>query len=169
MDLKAHDVRVLRAQVAMFSRRRMSKYLHVQNSFPDQLAFLGWKVIDQSRGFIPTDPSISLRTSFREWILPDVFRTAVRALNRTQHDPLCLKNGWFCLQRKCMMAPATIIDYLIVHELCHFRYSDHTDGLWNEVDKVIPKYYERKEWLKRNGAVMDCEVQGLLLSMQRAY
>lgn len=61
----------------------MSEYLHVEKPFLDQLAALGWTVIDQGQGFIPTDPSASLRGSFREWLLPEVFREAVRAINRT--------------------------------------------------------------------------------------
>ena len=54
-----------------------------------------------------------------------------------------------------MMAPQTIIDYIVVHEPCHFHHLDHTDAFWNEVDKVIPKYSERKEWLRVNGAGLD--------------
>ena len=61
----------------------MSEYLHVEKPFLDQLAMLGWKVIDQGQGIIPSDPSLSLRDTFREWLLPEVFREAVRALNRT--------------------------------------------------------------------------------------
>jgi hypothetical protein len=29
------------------------------------------------------------------------------------------------------------------------------EAFWNEVDKVMPGYLERKEWLKQNGAAMD--------------
>ncbi len=61
----------------------MSEYLHVEKPFLDQLAALGWTVIDQGLGFIPSDPAASLRGSFREWLLPEVFREAVRAINRT--------------------------------------------------------------------------------------
>lgn len=61
----------------------MSEYLHVEKPFLDQLGALGWTVIDQGQGFIPSDPTISLRGSFREWVLPEVFREAVRAINRT--------------------------------------------------------------------------------------
>jgi type I restriction enzyme R subunit len=61
----------------------MSEYLHVEKPFLDQLAALGWTVIDQGQGFIPTDPTVSLRDTFREWLLPDVFRDAVRAINTT--------------------------------------------------------------------------------------
>ena len=61
----------------------MSEYLHVEKPFLDQLSVLGWKVVDQGQGFIPSDPATSLRGSFREWMLPEVFREAVRAINRT--------------------------------------------------------------------------------------
>lgn len=61
----------------------MSEYLHVEKPFLDQLATLGWTVIDQGQGLIPSDPTASLRGIFREWLLPDVFRTAVRSLNLT--------------------------------------------------------------------------------------
>jgi len=56
---------------------------------------------------------------------------------------------------KCMMAPPRIIDYILVHELCHMHVKNHSDAFWNEVDKIMPDYRERKEWLKRNGAGLD--------------
>lgn len=59
----------------------MSEYFHVEEPFLDQLAALGWTVIDQGPGAVPTDPARSLRGSFREWLLPQVFREAVRAIN----------------------------------------------------------------------------------------
>jgi type I restriction enzyme R subunit len=61
----------------------MSEYLHVEKPFLDQLAALGWTVIDQGQGFIPFDPTVSLRDTFREWLLTEVFRNAVRNINRT--------------------------------------------------------------------------------------
>jgi predicted metal-dependent hydrolase len=67
----------------------------------------------------------------------------------------CSPLGKLSFHWKCMMAPQTIIDYIIVHELCHFHHLDHTDAFWNELDKVMPNYRERKEWLKVNGAGLD--------------
>jgi type I restriction enzyme R subunit len=61
----------------------MSEYFHVEKPFLDQLAALGWTVVDQGHSLIPSDPAASLRGSFREWLLPEVFRSAVRSLNRT--------------------------------------------------------------------------------------
>jgi predicted metal-dependent hydrolase len=67
----------------------------------------------------------------------------------------CSPSGNLAFHWKCMMAPPTIIDYIIVHELCHFHHRDHSEAFWNEVDKVMSNYRERKEWLKKNGAAMD--------------
>lgn len=67
----------------------------------------------------------------------------------------CSPAGALAFHWKCMMAPQTIVDYIVVHELCHFYHRDHTDAFWNEVDKVIPDYRERKEWLRKNGAGLD--------------
>ncbi len=67
----------------------------------------------------------------------------------------CSPIGNLAFHWKCMMAPQTIIDYIVVHELCHLRHRDHTDAFWNEVDKVMPGYRERKEWLRKNGAGLD--------------
>ena len=67
----------------------------------------------------------------------------------------CGAGGALSFHWKCVMAPPTIVDYLVVHELCHFLHRDHTDAFWNEVDKVLPEYRERKNWLRTNGAGLD--------------
>lgn len=60
----------------------MSEYTEVEQPFLQQLAALGWTVIDQGQG-IPQNPQASLRPNFRQWLLPEVFDQAVRHLNRT--------------------------------------------------------------------------------------
>ena len=67
----------------------------------------------------------------------------------------CLPSGGLHFHWKCLMAPLTVIDYIVVHELCHLRHRDHSDAFWNEVDKVLPQYRERKEWLRQRGANLD--------------
>lgn len=67
----------------------------------------------------------------------------------------CTTEGRLQFHWKCMMAPATVIDYIVVHELCHLRHRDHSVAFWNEIDKVLPNYTERKEWLRRHGARLD--------------
>ena len=67
----------------------------------------------------------------------------------------CSKVNALSFNWKCMMAPPKIIDYIIVHELCHIHQRNHSDMFWNEIDKVMPDYRERKDWLKNNGANLD--------------
>lgn len=67
----------------------------------------------------------------------------------------CSPAGKLAFHWKCMMAPLTIFDYIVVHELCHIHHRDHSSAFWNEVDKVMPDFRERKEWLRKNGAGLD--------------
>lgn len=67
----------------------------------------------------------------------------------------CSPDGKLTFHWKCIMATPKVIDYLVVHELCHMHQANHTDAFWNEVDKVMPDYKERKDWLRKNGAALD--------------
>lgn len=67
----------------------------------------------------------------------------------------CLTSGALHFHWKCLMAPPIVIDYIVVHELCHLHFRDHSDAFWNEVDKVLPDYRARKEWLRVRGAQLD--------------
>lgn len=67
----------------------------------------------------------------------------------------CSKDGKLNFNWKCMMAASKVLDYVVVHELCHMHVQDHSDAFWNEVDKVLPDYLERKNWLKKYGAALD--------------
>jgi predicted metal-dependent hydrolase len=63
----------------------------------------------------------------------------------------CSNTGSLNFHWKCMMAPRTVVDYIVVHELCHLHHRNHSDAFWNEVDKIIPDWKERKAWLRDNG------------------
>jgi predicted metal-dependent hydrolase len=67
----------------------------------------------------------------------------------------CTRKKKLSFHWKCMMAPAKVIDYMVVHELCHLHQRNHSAIYWNEVDKVLPDYKERKGWLKKHGAGLD--------------
>lgn len=51
-----------------------------------------------------------------------------------------------------MLTPAEIIDYVVVHELCHRKEMNHSKAFWSEVEKVIPDYRESVRWLKEEGS-----------------
>jgi hypothetical protein len=50
-----------------------------------------------------------------------------------------------------IMAPIHVIDYVIVHELCHTINKSHSKKFWSLVDNILPNYKESKSWLKENG------------------
>jgi len=50
-----------------------------------------------------------------------------------------------------IMAPENIIDYLVVHELCHIKEHNHSRQFWNHVESVLPDYKDSKLYLDKNG------------------
>ena len=57
------------------------------------------------------------------------------------------------LNFNCLLAlvPMEVLDYVVVHELCHRKELNHSDRFWNEIAKIMPDYKVRKKWLKDNG------------------
>ncbi len=54
-----------------------------------------------------------------------------------------------------VMCPLNVIDYVIVHELCHIKHMNHSPLFWSEVEKIIPDYRERRKWLRDNQYISD--------------
>ena len=50
-----------------------------------------------------------------------------------------------------MLAPSEVIDYVVVHELCHRKELNHSPRFWAEVARVLPDYKRQERWLKENG------------------
>ncbi|MGG7177442.1 M48 family metallopeptidase [Clostridium paraputrificum] len=67
----------------------------------------------------------------------------------------CTSNNELLFNWRCSMAPANILDYIVVHEMCHMLYKDHSKEFWDKVSSVMPDYEPRKEWLKNNGIKLD--------------
>lgn len=51
---------------------------------------------------------------------------------------------------RLIMAPIEIIDYVVVHELCHLKHMNHSPAFWKLVAETIPSYKECRKWLKDN-------------------
>jgi predicted metal-dependent hydrolase len=85
----------------------------------------------------------------------DVAPKAIRIIDLKHRWASCTPGGKLNFHWKCMMAPLTILDYIVAHELVHLIHPDHTSAFWNELDKVMPDYREHKNWLRQNGVGMD--------------
>lgn len=54
------------------------------------------------------------------------------------------------LNTELLKKDVSLIDYVIVHELCHFKYMDHSKNFWNEVGKYYPYYKQARKLLKES-------------------
>lgn len=79
----------------------------------------------------------------------------IRVMELKNRWASCTDEGNLNFNFKCMMAPLSIIDYIVVHELAHLIHKDHGSEFWNMVDKIIPDYEKRRNWLRDNGAGLD--------------
>ena len=62
----------------------------------------------------------------------------------------CSINGELLFNWKLIMIPKDIINYIIIHELCHLRHFNHSKEFWFLVSNYAPKYKTYNNWLKKN-------------------
>ncbi len=67
----------------------------------------------------------------------------------------CTKDNQLLFNWKCIMAPSPVLDYIVVHEMCHMVYMNHSQEFWNLLKRILPDYESRKEWLRNNGIKYD--------------
>lgn len=53
-----------------------------------------------------------------------------------------------------VMAPLSVIDYVVVHELCHLAVPNHSKRFWEKVERFVPDYKQQEEWLKTHAPQM---------------
>jgi len=68
----------------------------------------------------------------------------------------CSSNGTLSFSFRLMMAPPRVLDYVVVHELCHLTHMNHSKDFWNMVESILPDYKEHRKWLKENGHTLHC-------------
>lgn len=60
----------------------------------------------------------------------------------------CSSKGNLNFNCLLMLTPPEVIDYVVVHELCHRKQMNHSKKFWAEVEKILPDYKESIKWLK---------------------
>ena len=63
----------------------------------------------------------------------------------------CSARGTLSFNWRLMLAPPAILDYVVVHELCHLTHMDHSAAFWQAVEAVYPDYRSARKWLKEHG------------------
>ena len=64
----------------------------------------------------------------------------------------CDNKGRLTFNFHLIKAPHEIVDYVVIHELCHMIQPNHSKFFWNEVARFDPSFKNHKKWLKLNGA-----------------
>jgi predicted metal-dependent hydrolase len=63
----------------------------------------------------------------------------------------CSSQGNLNYNWRLVMAPLPILDYVVVHEVCHLKQRDHSKRFWELVEYIMPDYADKRKWLKENG------------------
>jgi predicted metal-dependent hydrolase len=67
----------------------------------------------------------------------------------------CSADNRLAFSWRLIMAPPSIIDYVVVHELAHMSAKNHSPRFWNLVVKTLPDYKKQRLWLKEKGHLLD--------------
>ena len=65
----------------------------------------------------------------------------------------CSSKGNLNFNCLLMLFPEDVIDYVVVHELCHRKHMNHSAEFYAEVERVFPEYRRCQRWLKENGGL----------------
>jgi hypothetical protein len=66
----------------------------------------------------------------------------------------CSSKGNLNFNCLLMLAPESVRDYVVVHELCHRKHMNHSPAFWREVERAVPDWRSAKAWLKQNGEAL---------------
>jgi len=66
----------------------------------------------------------------------------------------CSSKGTISLNWRLVLAPPEVLNYVIVHELCHLVEHNHSNRFWAQVEKACPHFKQYRQWLKLNGTLL---------------
>ncbi|MGC9965885.1 MAG: SprT family zinc-dependent metalloprotease [Syntrophobacteraceae bacterium] len=66
----------------------------------------------------------------------------------------CSVHGRISLAWNIIMAPEAVLDYLVVHELCHMVHHNHSAHYWDLVASILPDHRQSRKWLRENGGLL---------------
>ena len=76
---------------------------------------------------------------------------AIEVVESNKQWGSCNSNREITFNYRLVMAPLEIIDYVVVHELCHLLHMNHDRSFWRRVGSILPDYKKRQEFLNMYG------------------
>lgn len=77
--------------------------------------------------------------------------TGIRVKEQKRRWASCTWKNEILFNWRISMARADVIDYIVIHEMCHMDHRNHSKYFWDRVAEIMPNYKEKHEWLKING------------------
>ena len=116
---------------------------------------------------VDTDPKNTIRSLLQNWYrshaqkrlgektlrlakVVGVNPSSVTVKNYKSRWGSCSLKGDISYNWRIILAPHSIVDYVVVHELCHMLEHNHSSKYWKHVESHVPNWRECKEWLKHN-------------------
>ncbi|NIR29144.1 MAG: M48 family metallopeptidase [Gammaproteobacteria bacterium] len=129
-------------------RRGRTLHVYATDSDRHRLRGLleGW-YRNEARGFLPARVE-----PFADALRVAPSRVTVRG-QRTRWGS-CSARGAISLNWRLMLLPSELVDYVIVHELCHLRYMDHSPRFWALVARVMPRVEDCRRRLREVPSTM---------------
>lgn len=85
----------------------------------------------------------------------DIKPTKVTIKDQQKRWGSCTSKKELLFNWKSIMAPSPVLDYIVVHEMCHLEHMNHSKEFWQLLKRVLPDYEGRKAWLRNNGIKYD--------------
>ena len=136
--------------IPKLSGRRLFIYVHSNLAPEDRKEIIKDTLIKWY--FIKSTKIIKQRIT-RYGKLLDLFPRKVIIKDQKKRWASCSSDSILRFNWRIAMAPISIVDYVVVHELCHLKIKNHSSDFWKLVSLAIPDYQKRKDWLKNNTTI----------------
>lgn len=151
-----------------------STFMYLGEEYPFRLVFeerrknILIELCDEFKIYTNTFDVEKLKIELEKWYRAETFKIVTRRINYYSNNfkdkvtaikvkeqkrrwASCTGKNAILFNWRISMARVDIIDYIVVHEMCHMDYRDHSKHFWNRVAEIMPDYKEKHEWLKLNG------------------
>lgn len=162
-------------QVLFLGRRYRLKILAGAEGEPNKLQLSGRRlVVTVNSSIAAKEKKEAIKKALLDWYFSEAERIITERVSRYVHFfeaapksimikdqrrrwASCSQSGILRFNWRIVMAPISILDYVVVHELCHLKIKNHSQNFWKIVSLAIPDYKRRRDWLKTNSPSFSLE------------
>ena len=84
----------------------------------------------------------------------DVVPVKIKIVDQKSRWASCSKTRVLRFNWRLSIMPTSVLEYIVIHELCHLKVHNHSPRFWHIVKSVLPDYEKRRAWLRENGIII---------------